>query len=265
MKYALEILFDARMLGCKPVSTPIDYSTWLHQNLGIILFETNTSSFKRLIGRRIYLTNTWLDITFVVQTLSLYVSHPTSTHQQAVFCILWYIKGAPGLSLSFPATSEIQLKAFSDSDWAGFSNTRRSITGFSIYLGSSLITWKSKRQAIVSRSSPKVEYWALAGAACELQWLTYLLIYVYLPSKSYFFCDNHSTLHIVANPVFHERTKHMKIDCHIVCERLLSGSIKLLPIFPTNQLADIFTKALSPHAFHLLQLKLEMSNIHSSA
>lgn len=185
MKYALEILFDARMLGCKPVSTPIDYSTWLHQNLGIILFETNTSSFKRLIGRRIYLTNTWLDITFVVQTLSLYVSHPTSTHQQAVFCILWYIKGAPGLSLSFPATSEIQLKAFSDSDWAGFSNTRRSITGFSIYLGSSLITWKSKRQAIVSRSSPKVEYWALAGAACELQWLTYLLIYVYLPSKPY--------------------------------------------------------------------------------
>lgn len=122
-----------------------------------------------------------------------------------------------------------------------------------------------QKAATVSKSSYEAKYHALTSVACELQWLTYLLIYVYLPSKSYFFCDNHSTLHIVANPVFHERTKHMKIDCHIVRERLLSGSIKLLPIFPANQFADIFTKALSPSAFRLLQLKLEMSNIHSSA
>jgi len=78
------------------------------------------------------------------------------------------------------------------------------------------------------------------------------------------FCDNRSTLHIVANPVFHERIKYIEIDCHIVREKLLSGLIKLLPISSANQLTDIITKAFSPGAFHFLHSKLGMIDIHSS-
>nr|KYP72483.1 Copia protein [Cajanus cajan] len=253
------------MLDSKPSSTPIDYGTRLHQQSGVPLSDSEASAYRRLIGRLIYLTNTCPDITFVVQHLSQFISKPRSTHQQAAAHILRYVKAAPGFGIFFSAKSVIQLQGFSDSDWADCLDTRRSITGFSIYLGSSLISWKSKKQATVSRSSSKAEYRALASATCELQWLTYLLedFGVSFLRPALLYCDNQSTLHIAANPMFHERTKHIELDCHLVREKLHSGLLKLLPITSANQLAGIYTKALPPGAFNFLQCKLGMYNIHS--
>nr|KYP62850.1 Copia protein [Cajanus cajan] len=253
------------MIGSKPVSTPNDYTTKLHQHSGSPLCDSDASSYRRLIGRLIYLTNTRPDITYAVQNLSQFVAHPTTAHQQAASRILRYIKSSLGAGLIFPASNTLQLKAFSDSDWAGCLDTRRSITGYAVYLGSSLISWKSKKQATVSRSSSKAEYRAMASVVCELQWLTYLLqdfrVSFIQPSTLYY--DNRSALHITANPVFHERTKHIEIDCHIVRDKALQGLIKLLPISSVNQLADIYTKPLSPGAFQFLYSKLGMSNIYS--
>ena len=146
-------------------------------------------------------------------------------------------------------------------------DTMQSIIGYSVYVGNSLISWKSKKQATVSRSSSEAEYRALASATCELQWLTHLLndfgiVYTRL---ALLFGDNCSAFHIVANPIFHEHTKHIEIDCHIMRDKLHSGLIKLLPIASAQQLADIYTKALSPGAFNFLQCKLGMSDIHSPA
>nr|KYP64840.1 Copia protein [Cajanus cajan] len=105
----------------------------------------------------------------------------------------------------------------------------------------------------------------MVSVVCELQWLTYLLqdFRVSFIQPSTLYCDNRSALHIAANSVFHERTKHIEIDCHIVREKALQGLIKLLPISSANQLADIYTKPLSPGAFQFLYSKLGMSNIYS--
>jgi len=128
------------MLASRPASTPMDYSTRLTASMGTPLSETSSSSYRRLIGRLIYLTNTHPDITHVVQQLSQYMAHPTSAHSQAAFRILRYLKGSPGSGIFLAAHDTLQLKAFSDSDWAGCRDTRRSITGFSVYLGPSLIS-----------------------------------------------------------------------------------------------------------------------------
>ncbi|XP_029128789.1 uncharacterized protein LOC114916374 [Cajanus cajan] len=172
-KYTLDILSDIGMLACCPVSTPMDSSNRLSTSSGTPLEDP--SVYRRLIGRLIYLTNTHPDIAHFVQHLSQFVSQPITAHYQANFRVLRYLKQAPGLGIFLDSRSSLHLKAFSDSDWAGCIDSRHSITGFSIYLGHSLISWKSKKQQTVSRSSSEAEYRALASTTYELQWLIYLL------------------------------------------------------------------------------------------
>ena len=264
-KYALDILSDSGMLGCKPHSTPMDYSMKLQMNSGNSLSDESSFSYRRLIGTLIYLTNTHPDIAYAVQQLSQYMSAPTNIHLQAAFRILRYLKGSPGSGLFFTATGTPQLRAFSDSDWAGCKDSRKSTTGFLVYLGSSLISWQSKKQSTVSRSSSEAEYRALASTACELQWLTYILqdIGVAFIQPATLYCDNQSAIQIATNPVFHERTKHIEIDCHIIRHKVTAGLVKLLSVSSSMQLADIFTKALPPATFQHLCNKLGMMNIHS--
>jgi hypothetical protein len=133
-------------------------------------------------------------------------------------------------------------------------------------LGTSLISWKSKKQTVVSRSSSEAEYRALAQAAYEGQWLIYLLkdFLVQHDSLIILYCDNKSAMHIAANPVFHERTKHIEIDCHVVRDKVQANIIQLLPISTKDQIADIFTKSLHPGPFHTLQSKLGTLDIYSS-
>ncbi|XP_019151974.1 PREDICTED: uncharacterized protein LOC109148692 [Ipomoea nil] len=130
---------------------------------------------------------------------------------QAAHRVLRYIKGAPAQGLYFPAANQLNMKGFSDSDWAAFPNTRRSVSGFCMFLGSALISWKSKKQQTVSRSSLEAEYRAIAAASCEIQWLSYLLesLEVRLETPVALFTDNKSAMAIAENPVFHERTKHI--------------------------------------------------------
>jgi hypothetical protein len=166
----------------------------------------------------------------------------------------------------FPRASSLCLSGYSDDDWAGCLDSRRSISGQCFFLGTSLISWRTKKQLTVSRSSSEAEYRALGAATCELQWLLYLLkdLHVSLDKVPVLFCDNQSALHIAANPVFHERTKHLEIDCHLVREKLQAGILKLLPVSSSDQLADFFTKSLLPQPFHTLLFKLGMLDIYHS-
>ncbi|KAL4292078.1 hypothetical protein GQ457_14G019000 [Hibiscus cannabinus] len=261
-KYTLDLLKDSGFLESKPVSTPILPSHKLSRQKGVLLEDP--TSYRKLIGKLIYLINTRPDIAFAVQYLSQFLSAPTDFHLTVVHRILMYLKGTPGQGLFFPADNQLKISAFSDSDWASRPDSRRSITGFCVFLGNSLISWKSKKQQTVSRSSTEAEYRALASVTCELQWLTYFLsdLHIVLPSAT-LYCDNLSAIKIAENPVYHERTKHIEIDCHLVREKLQQRMFILLPVSSHNQLADCFTKALSATNFSVSISKLGLQNLYA--
>ncbi|XP_014503350.1 uncharacterized protein LOC106763698 [Vigna radiata var. radiata] len=263
-KYVLDLLAETGLLDSSPVPTPM-VPKQSSTNTARSLDDDDVASYRRLIGKLIYLTTTRPDITFAVNHLSQFMSTPTTAHQQATNRILRYLKGTPGAGIHFPSNSTIQLKAFCDSDWATCPDTRRLVTGFTVYLGNSLISWRSKKQPIVSRSSSKAEYHSLASIVCELQWLTYLLhdFHVAHTSPALIYCDNQSSIQIASNQVFHERTKHIDIDCHIIREKVHAGLMKLLPISTTMQIADILTKLLPPPTFQLLRSTLGLQNIYT--
>ncbi|MDV3200587.1 MAG: Ty1/Copia family ribonuclease HI, partial [Pigeon pea little leaf phytoplasma] len=174
-----------------------------------------------------------------------------------------YLKQAPGKGVFFPADSELRLRAFSDSDWASCLDTRRSVMGYCVYLGKSLISWKSKKQETVSRNSTKAEYRAMATATCEIMALNFLLddLKIQYTKPAILYCDNKSALQIAENPTFHEWTKHIEVDWHKVREKVKDGSLHLFPVKSRDQLADICTKALPPALFAELSSKLGM--LHS--
>jgi hypothetical protein len=133
------------------------------------------------------------------------------------------VKGSLFHGLHFSSHSSLDLCVYSDADWAGDPTDRRSTTGYCFLHDDSLISWRSKKQSVVARSSIEAEYRALADTTSKLIWLSWLLhdMGVSQTSSSPIFCDNRSAIQIVHNDVFHEHTKHIEIDCHFVRHHLL--------------------------------------------
>ncbi|XP_019151776.1 PREDICTED: uncharacterized protein LOC109148481 [Ipomoea nil] len=137
-KYALDILSDAGFIECKPATTPMVPGSHLSREVGKPLEDP--SGYRRLVGRLLYLTTTRPDIAYAIHHLSQFVSNPTDMHMVAAHRVLRYIKGTLGQGLFYPTNNTLSLKAFSDSDWASCPETRRSFTGFCIFLGESLVS-----------------------------------------------------------------------------------------------------------------------------
>ena len=262
-KYALDILTDSGHLGARPTHFPMEQNLKFNDTYGALLPDPN--SYRRLVGRLIYLTITQPDIAFPFNILSQFMQQPRQPHYDAAVGILHYIKSSPGQGILFPATNSLQVSAYSDSDWASCPLTRRSNISFFIQLGNSPISWRAKKQSTVSRSSAEDEYRALASTTCELTWLKKLLLDLQVPHPQpmLLYCDNQATLHIAQNQVFHEYTKHIEIDCHIVHEKLLSQLISTAHVPSKHQLADIFTKALGREHFQNLLRKLGITDLHA--
>ncbi|KAJ6293717.1 hypothetical protein OIU76_021890 [Salix suchowensis] len=212
------------MLSTKPAITPID------SKLNLSLSGTVLNSpkyYQQLVGKLIYLTITRPDITYAVSLVSQFMHAPTDHHLSMVKRILRYLKGTIGRGLVMSRNNHTNVMGYTDFDWAGNQLDRRSTIGYCMFVGGNLVSWKSKKQHVVARSSAEAEYRAMAAAACELVWLQSLLADMGCPSTTpmSLFCDNQAAMHIAKNPVFHERTKHIEVDCHYIRQQVQSNNI----------------------------------------
>lgn len=191
---------------------------------------------------------------------------PRHLHLSAVRRIIRYLKGTSSHGLLYSPDPSLELAGYSDADWAGCVDTRRSVTGWCMFLGTTLISWKSKKQGRVSKSSMESEYRAMSAACSEIMWLRGLLGELGFPQlhSTPLYADNTSAIQITANPVFHEHTKHIEVDCHSIREAYDKRMITLPHISTKHQTADIFTKALSRPRHQFLIDKLMLQDLPAS-
>lgn len=163
----------------------------------------DAEQFRRLIGRLLYLNLTMPNITYIVQHLSQFVVNPCDTHMQAALHVVKYLKGTFTMGLFYSSTSTFDIEVYCNSDWTSCPQTRRSLSGYCILLGSNAISWKAKKQTITAHSSCEVEYRNMGNVVCELLWTTSLLKDFHITPKTPIplWCDNKSAIHIAANLV----------------------------------------------------------------
>jgi len=242
-QYTLDILARHGMSDCKPCTTPVDTCAKIAADDGPSVADP--TAYRSLVGALQYLTFTRPDITYAVQQVCLHMHDPRETHLVAAKRILRY------LQVVIPRSTPTQLTVYTDADWAGCPDTRRSTSGYAVFLGNSLVSWSSKCQPTVSRSSAEAEYRAVANGVAEATWLRQLLQELHQPLQSacLVYCDNVSAVYLSTNPIQHQRTKHVEIDLHFVRERVAIGAVRVLHVPTTSQFADVFTKGLPSTVF----------------
>ncbi|GAA0169681.1 transmembrane signal receptor [Lithospermum erythrorhizon] len=230
--YVSEVLQKVNMDGAKPINNPSQLS-----NSSSTLADPfpDVTKYKSIVGALQYVTITHPDIAYAVNKACLAMHAPTLENWQAVKRVLCYLKGSIDQGLLLQPSSTYDLLAYMDSDWVGCPTTRRSTSGFCIYMGKSLISWSSKKQKVVARSSTEAEYRSLALCITELC-ATFLSV----------------------NPVLHSRIKHVEIDVCFVWEKVTSGALRVQYVSTVDQNVDLFTKALSTARFSMLKSKLNV-------
>jgi len=216
----LDLLEEIGLLNSKSVETPMDPNAKLLPSQGELL--SDPEKYRKLVGKLNYLTITRHDMSFAISVVSQFLNSSCVNHLNAVTRILKYIKGSPGKGLLYGHNDHTGVVCYTDANWAGSPSNRRSTSRYCVSIGGNLISWKSKKQHVVARSSAEAEYRVMALAACELIWLKQLLQELQFGelTQMTLICDNQSVLHISSNPVFHERTKHLKLIVILFEKRL---------------------------------------------
>jgi len=183
---------------------------------------------------------------------------PTIAHLTMVRHILRYVKGTINNVLHFTSNNKLHFPSFLEADWVGCLTTQDSTTNYCVFLTRNLISWCTKKQHTILRSSTKAKYHVMANIAAKLTWLTYILRDLHIPMISPFmiYCDNTSALHMTVNPVFHACSKHIEIDYHFACEHVGLGKLITHHIPISNQITNLFTKPVSKATLLYFQSKL---------
>jgi hypothetical protein len=257
-KYAADLLRRVNMHNCKDIATPMSSSERLSKSAGVLLMDDMAFSYRSTVGALQYLCLTRPDIAFSVNRVCQFLAAPTDVHWSAVKRILRYVKGTVNLGLQIQRSSSTELSVYTDADWAGCPDDRRSTGGYAVFYGPNLVSWSSRKQPTVSRSSTEAEYKAIANGTAEVTWLQSVLreLGVFQSRAPTLWCDNLGATFLATNPMFHARTKHIEIDFHFVREKVSAGALKVQFISSRDQLADIFTKALNRDVFDRLKFEL---------
>ncbi|GKB81436.1 ribonuclease H-like domain-containing protein [Tanacetum coccineum] len=256
-KYAVEILERAHMVNCNPNRTPVNTESKLGDDGDPV---SDSTLYRSLAGSLQYLTFTRPDISYAVQQVCLYMHDPWEPHFLALKRILRYVRGTLDYGLQLFSSSTTNLVAYSDADWAGCPTTRRSTSGYCVFLGNNLLSWSSKRQPTLSRSSAGAKYRGVANAIAETCWLRNLLRELHTPlsSATLVYFDNVSAVYLSSNPVQHQRTKHIEIDIHFVRDLVAAGQVRVLHVPSHYQFADIFMKGLPSALFEEFRSSLSV-------
>ncbi|KAL6223503.1 hypothetical protein ACLB2K_006888 [Fragaria x ananassa] len=179
----------------------------------------------------------------------------------AVYRILKYLKMTPGKGLLFEKKGELEVVGYTDADWVGDKTDRRST-----FVGGNLVTWRSKKQKVVARSSAEAEFRGMAHGVCEILWIRNVLkeLGFKLKKPMDLHCDNTFAIEIAHNPIQHDRTKHVEVDRHFIKENLDRKIICFPFVYTEDQLADVLTKGVSRKVFDDSIGKLGMIDIYAS-
>ncbi|GJZ20585.1 ribonuclease H-like domain-containing protein [Tanacetum coccineum] len=236
------------MVNCNPSRTPVDTDSKLGPD-GVP--AQDPTLYRSLAGGLQYLTFTRPNLSYAVQQICLYMHDPREPHFAALKRIMRYVQGTLDLGLHLYASATTSLVGYTDADWAGCPSTRRSTSGYCVFLGDNLLSWSAKRQHTISRSSAEAEYRGVANVVAETAWIRNLLRELHSPllTATLVYCDNVSAVYMSANPVQHQRTKHIEIDIHFVRDMVKAGHVRILHVPSRFQYADIFTKGLPSALF----------------
>ncbi|GKE51854.1 ribonuclease H-like domain-containing protein [Tanacetum coccineum] len=157
---------------------------------------------------------------------------PRDPYFTALKCILRYVRGTLYYSLQLHVSSTTQLSVYTDADWASYPITRRSTSRYCVFLGDNLLSWSVKCQVTLSRSSAEAEYRGVANVVAETAWIRNLLCELNTPlfTATLVYCDNLSAVDMSANPVQHQRTKHIEIDIQFIRDFVASGQVRVLHV-----------------------------------
>jgi hypothetical protein len=262
--YAIKILEVAGMSDCNSCETPMECRLKLRK-----LEDgepVRPTEYRSIIGSLRYIINTRPDLAYAVGVVSRYMEAPGKEHWAAVKHILRYLKGTVRYGCRYDKGAELKpiLIGYSDSDFAGDVEDRKSTTGIGYFLGRSLVTWVSQKQRIVALSSCEAEYVAGAAAACQGIWLSRLIADM-LGTKEMtvkLLMDNQSAIALSKNPVHHDRSKHIDTRYHFLRQCIEEGKVEVDHVGTDQQLADLFTKALGRVKFVELRSALGVVEVH---
>jgi Reverse transcriptase (RNA-dependent DNA polymerase) len=263
-KYVLDLQSDTGMLGCRPVNTQIDPNHKLSEEIGD---QVEKGQYQRLVGKLIYLTHTRPNISYAVRMVSRYMHDPRVSHQETVYRILRYLKGCSGKMVFFGKKRHMRVEVYTDADWVGCLDDRKSTSGYCAFVGGNLVSWRSKKQNVVARSTAEAEYRAMAHGVSEGLWLRRLLLELGLfeDKPIMLYCYNKAAINIANNLIKHDRTKHVEINRHFIKDKLDEGIMYMSFVRTKEQIADVFTKRLSITNFSNVIDKMSMINIYASS
>ena len=244
-KYIIDLLGRLGMADAKPSPTPMVATQTLRATSGTVL-EAPTA-YRAALGGLQYLTLTRPDVAFAVNKLSQFMHRPTTDHWSALKRLMRYLCGTLEKGITIFRDSPSTLHAFSDADWAGDKDDYLSTMGYVLFLGRNPITWASKKQKSLARSSTEAEYRAVATTTAELLWVRNLLHELNIPvtHTPVIYCDNLSATFLSSNPIFSSKMKHLALAFHFIREQVRHGTMRVSHVSTGDQLADFLTKPLS--------------------
>lgn len=252
-KFAREVLERFEMNSSNGVSSPVVPGTKVSKKGGGAVLDVTL--YKQMIGSLMYLTVTRPDLTFAVGMASHFMENPTKAHYQVVKRILRYVKNTAELGVRYERGGNNELQVYTDSDYAGDLDDRRSTSGFVFLIAGGAVSWSSKKQPIVALSTTEAEYIAAVSCATQGIWITRVLGRIGEHQESCIIvkCDNSSTIQLSKNPVLHGRSKHIEVRFHYLRNLTKEGKVKLVHCGTQDQLADIMTKPLKLDTFKKLK------------